>query len=428
MQQIAQWGKGRFYRADDASTIPQILLKETEQAARRNVITETFNPAVVGNHPILTGLNALPSLNGYVATTPKPTGQVVLVSHLDDPVLAVWQYGLGRVAAWTSDALGLWTKNWLEWNNAPRWWANLVTWSLPSPNDSALTVNGKVINGTGQLTVDLASGSPTQSGQQQVQVHIIAPDNSSQTITLEPTAPERWEGTFPTSQDGAYLVQVTWQSSTSGAKGGASRLTTQTGLVVPYSPEFRTQGTDMRFLRLLAQAGGGNLLQAADAATVFLQKLTPATASVPITFWLLMLAALLLPVDIAARRLSSFDFLVEGYQWLQARFKPAQTVGLATPTGRVEASTTSASLDHLRAKREARRSTVSTKIDARPPAKDNVPIPSVPSPKPAAATKQAQPARPAAVPRPQSKEPETATPSVASRLVEAKRKRGQPKS
>ena len=143
MQQIAQAGKGRFYRADDPNAIPQILLDETKQAAKRAIIEEPFVPAIVASHPILTGLGALPQLDGYVATTPKPAAQVVLTSSLDDPVLATWQYGLGRVVAWTSDALGLWTANWLRWSDAARWWANLVTWTLPSPG-SQLIVNGSV--------------------------------------------------------------------------------------------------------------------------------------------------------------------------------------------------------------------------------------------------------------------------------------------
>src|SRR5437660_4777948 len=93
---------------------------------------------------------------------------MVLISHKDDPVLAVWQYGLGRVAAWTSDALGLWTANWLRWSNAARWWANLVTWTLPSAN-SELNVNTQVVGGTGQLTVDLPPGSTGRAqGDQQV--------------------------------------------------------------------------------------------------------------------------------------------------------------------------------------------------------------------------------------------------------------------
>ena len=45
---------------------------------------------------------------------PKPAGLVVLshvTKHGLDPILAQWQYGLGRVVAWTSDAQGRWSAN-----------------------------------------------------------------------------------------------------------------------------------------------------------------------------------------------------------------------------------------------------------------------------------------------------------------------------
>ena len=34
----------------------------------------------------------------------------------DDPLLAQWQYGLGRSVAWTSDSTGRWAKNWVGWS------------------------------------------------------------------------------------------------------------------------------------------------------------------------------------------------------------------------------------------------------------------------------------------------------------------------
>jgi len=350
MYQIASLGRGRFYRADNPAAIPQILLKETQQATRRAIINEPFTPIIVGNHPILTGLSALPGLTGYVATTLKPTAQLVLISHKDDPVLAVWQYGLGRVAAWTSDALGLWTANWVQWSDAARWWANLVTWTLPTP-DSSLNVNATVAGGVGHLTVDLPPGTPiSTTSNQQVQVKIIAPDLSQEAVTLQPTAPQRWEGNFPTLQVGAYLLQVTWQ-------GGNTRLGTTTGMVVPYSPEYHSLGTDLRFLTLLAHAGNGSLLSPSETVAAFANNLAPASAAIPITFWLLALAALLLPIDIAARRLASLEFLVLGYQWLLSRFRPQ----LATQTAAIQESVVnSVALNTLRTKREARRDRINT--------------------------------------------------------------------
>jgi uncharacterized membrane protein len=352
MINIASWGKGRFYRADDPGVIPQVLLKETEQAARRTIINEPFVPEVVGTHPILTGLKGLPTLDGYVATTPKPAAQMVLISHHDDPVLAVWQYGLGRVAAWTSDALGLWTSHWLQWNQAAQWWANLVTWTLPAQN-SSMNINGQIVDGNGQITVDLPI---TQANnQQQVTAHIIAPDHSQQMINLQPAAPQRWQGNFPAVSVGTYIFQVTWQGTSS--TGSVSRLTATTGMVVPYSPEFHTQGTDITFLKLLARDGGGTLLTINDSSGAFQQNLLPVSASLPITFLLLALAALLLPLDIAARRLSSLESLVVAWRWLLIHLRLGK-FQLATTTDSLKDSSVGATLSNVRLQREERRAHV----------------------------------------------------------------------
>jgi hypothetical protein len=427
MQQIANWGKGRFYRADDPTTIPQILLKETQQAARRAIINEAFTPEVVGSHPILTGIGPLPILNGYVATTPKPAAQLVLVSHLNDPVLAVWQYGLGRVAAWTSDAQGLWTANWLGWSNSARWWANLVTWTLPS-SQSALDVNATVVNGTGQLTVDLPPGTPALAGSQQAQMHIIAPDLSQATIPLQPTAPGRWQGNFPAGQVGAYLLQVSLKGESNGT---TSTLATTTGLVVPYSPEYRSLGIDMRFLTLLAHAGGGSLLGPNSTAAAFASNLPPVSAAVPIIFLLLALAALLLPIDIALRRLSSLEFLVLGYQWLVARFKRSAPQ-LAAEAAQLSGTAIGSTLGNLRSQRAERRSratsTPQTTVSGKQSAKSakatrnagTSPLDTLQTP----ARQEAQPAT-RQEKTPQARQPEVST---TSQLLEAKRNRAKSRS
>jgi uncharacterized membrane protein len=419
MINIANWGRGRFYRADDPGSIPQVLLKETERAARRTVINESFVPAVVTQHPVLTGLSTLPDLNGYVATTPKPNAQMVLVSHRDDPVLAVWQYGLGRVVAWTSDALGLWTGQWLQWKEDAHWWANLVTWTLPSP-DSALNINSKVINGRGHLTVDLPANTAANAGnQQQVQARIVPPDYldnpgaSNQTVNLQPTAPQRWEGDFPVPQPGAYLIQVTWKD-----QKGAGQLQATTGMIVPYSPEFKTVGTDTQFLKRLAQAGGGSLLNPNDIAAAFSQKLSPVTAALPITFLLLALAALLLPIDIATRRLSNMEFLTLGYRWLMGLLNPA-TRTIATTAGQLTEGALGTSLGTLRTQRKARRGEALRQMRQASKAPPRTSTHTVKE------TRETTPATPVAT------STATETPSdvsVAERLLEAKRKRGSKKS
>ncbi|HUR16927.1 MAG TPA: VWA domain-containing protein, partial [Candidatus Limnocylindrales bacterium] len=113
---LAERGGGRFYPAPDPAAIPDIFLKETQQVSGQQIVEETFFPILTSSSPILNGLeDGLPQLRGYNGTTPKSAAQIVLVSTRDDPVLAQWQYGLGRSVAWTSDAQGRWATNWVAW-------------------------------------------------------------------------------------------------------------------------------------------------------------------------------------------------------------------------------------------------------------------------------------------------------------------------
>ena len=47
-------------------------------------------------------------LLGYVATSEKPRAETPLLTTQGDPLLAHWQYGLGRAVAFTSDAKAKW--------------------------------------------------------------------------------------------------------------------------------------------------------------------------------------------------------------------------------------------------------------------------------------------------------------------------------
>jgi hypothetical protein len=73
-------------------------------------------------------------------------------------------------------------------------------------------------------------------------------------------------------------------------------------------------------------------------------------AALLITFWLFALAALLLPIDIALRRLSSLEFLVVGYRWLASHVRLGK--GAQTEVNLV--------LNTVRARRQERRSRVAS--------------------------------------------------------------------
>jgi hypothetical protein len=83
------------------------------------IFEEPFTPKVLAASEVTKGVGAYPQLQGYVCTTPKARAELPLVSDKGDPLLAHWQYGLGRAVAWTSDAKSRWARNWLSWGRMP---------------------------------------------------------------------------------------------------------------------------------------------------------------------------------------------------------------------------------------------------------------------------------------------------------------------
>ena len=292
LQQIAGWGHGRFYQSNSLSDIPQIFIKETREALKPWIVEGRIAPQLASLADVIPGvpLDSFPVLSGYVATTPRAAADVVLKSPQGDPLLATWQYGLGRVMAWTSDAQGRWTRDLLAWQAANRFFGDIVHASLPQPGDPALQVETRV---QGDHTHLLVTAPPTSGAT--VTVSAVTPDLADAALTLSPTGAGRFEGDLATDQVGSYLLHIT-QSA-----GGVVRHTTTTGLVVPYSPEYRDLGTNTATLKAIAQAGGGIVLT--DLAQAFRVPVPSVKAAQPISEILLVLAILLFPVDVALRRL-----------------------------------------------------------------------------------------------------------------------------
>jgi hypothetical protein len=317
LQAMAGWGHGRFYQSNSIDDVPQIFLKETREALKPWIVEGSIAPRLSSLVDALPGvpLDAFPALTGYVATTPRSAADVILKSPQGDPLLASWQYGLGRVVAWTSDAQGRWTAGLLGWSSANRFFGDMVRYSLPQPGDPALQVETQV---QGDHTHILVT-TPGVSGATVI-VSAVTPDLADRQLPLAPTGPGRFEGDLPTDQVGSYLLHV------SESAGGALTHSNTTGLVVPYSPEYRNLGTDLASLRAIARAGGGTVIT--DISQVFKLPVPSVQAALPIAEILLVLAILLFPVDVALRRLI---FRLEDMPAWRAAVKPARKPAGAMP-------------------------------------------------------------------------------------------------
>jgi Mg-chelatase subunit ChlD len=317
LAQMAQAGRGQYHAVADARQLPRVFVQETAFASRAYGVERDFVPAR-GAHPILEGLGALPLLRGYVASTPKEAASLLLSSGepYDDPILAVWPYGLGRVAAFTSDAGARWAAAWAAWEQAAAWWGQLIGWTITRQADELQAQVTLQPDGRARLVVDAQDADGGFRDDLALSATLLAPDGTSRALPLEQTASGRYEASFAPDAEGAYILAI----RESGGEGRAL-----VGWTLGYSAEYGPpdpQQADL--LADLARRTGGRDLSAAPQAS-FARTLPPQEARAPLAPGLLLLALLLWPLDVALRRLS---LRREDWRALWARLRPARPQAL----------------------------------------------------------------------------------------------------
>jgi uncharacterized membrane protein len=297
MANISKWGRGRYYYTEDLQNIPRIFALETQLASDATIVEQAFRPlAADPGHEAIQGIDwkGVPPLGGYVATTAKASAEQLLASHREDPVLATWRYGLGRAAAFTSDASGRWTPQWLQWREFNRFWSQLVRWTLRSGSVSDTSAAVVRRDGYGEVLVDAVDAKGNFINFLDSEVGVVAPDRSRSVIDLEQVGPGRYVGRFPAKQEGVYLVGMAQR------KGDRVLGSQVAGLVVPYDEELRVLGVDWELLKGLAELTGGAALSAPEE--VFAKARRPFRAAIDLWPWLVGIGSILMLIDIALRR------------------------------------------------------------------------------------------------------------------------------
>ena len=317
MVDIAKWGKGRFYYTEDSQTIPRIFTLETQLASKASLVEQPFKPQLTApNHEAMQDINwkAVPPLGGYVATSIKQNAELVLMSHQEDPVLATWRYGLGRAAAFTSDAKAKWGVLWLRWADFNKFWAQLTRWTLRSGSRSDTTAIVQRTDQTGEVVVDAVDGKGEFINFLDSQIGVVSPNRERTVVDLEQIGPGRYRGRFPAPQEGVYLVGMAQRKQ---ERVVGSQLA---GLVVPYAQELRDLGVDETVLRELAELTGGTALQ--DPQDAFLKQRRRSRIAVDMWPWLVGFVALMMVPDIALRRVGPGGLLrMKG--WLRRKTRRA---------------------------------------------------------------------------------------------------------
>ncbi len=296
LQDIVQIGGGRFFLTGRAADVPNILTGEAQVLIQPFVVEGAFTPLRGTSHPILRSVETVPPLYGYIATTPKASAQVLLTSPRGDPILAVWQYGLGYSLAWTPDMSGQWAKDWVSWSQYPAVAAQMLAALFPPATAQRLTLDAQTQGDQLVLTARATRDDGTPETGLRVTGQMLATDGTDTELRLLEVAPGSYRLALSDLRPGAYLVQLL----ASNAQGQIQSSITG-GALVPLSNEYRYQSNNPALLANLAQISGGRVDP--EPSELFASPGNTSGIVRELGMPLVWLALILLPFDIALRRL-----------------------------------------------------------------------------------------------------------------------------
>lgn len=327
MKGIAKTTGGTHHNPQNPNQLPSIFIKEAK-TLRRSMIQEVhggFVPEISFPSSIVKGIDAMPPLYGYVITTPKPHPAVSVMevpkTEDRDPLLARWNYGVGRSVAFTSDLSPLWGADWVNWGQYQAFVKQLITDVSRVRRLGTLRIQSFASGTQGVVIVEDHSENPIFLN---LTAQVDGPHDQRREVRLKQTGPSRYEGRFPLWGVGRYQASVTAMHSTERSEPEqedqdaappspdqeVENESVQTervhaGFAVPYSQEhMRFRGDPITLERIREATGGRNLKADVTGEEIYdvervIRKSDKSMADwMPL--WIFLLSLLLL--DVAMRR------------------------------------------------------------------------------------------------------------------------------
>lgn len=309
LEQLADKCGGRYYFSDLASDIPKIFAREVFLGSDSYIQNGVFALKVQRSHELTSNLFAdgWPVIYGYIAATPKTASTPVIVSEdKDNPILTVWQYGLGRTVAWNSDVTGEWSGAFAGQDDYVQMWKRIVDYSTGNADMGEDRVDVVTVGEQTEITYqtdDYESGT-------EILVTVIDPEGKSTEEKLHATAPGQYTAQLPTPQTGLYHFNIR------RSEDGEIQSYLTTAAAVQFSDEYKFDVSADSYLKFVERYG--RIITEQDS--VFNRISTGARESYPMTNWLILLAICLFVADVAMRRFQFVPGIVKrGFPGRSAR-------------------------------------------------------------------------------------------------------------
>jgi Mg-chelatase subunit ChlD len=263
LQDFAQATGGVFYRVQDIEKLPLLLVGLTREAMNRRKQGRT-SVQVGSPSAILTGIDThnIPPIDFYASTVPKSGAQVPLQisrGERSTPLLAAWQYGLGRVSVFAADPDSLSTLSWIRWDRYDQFWSQLVTWTMREgePGSFAMRVRTET-DGALKIDAEKADSIPVSN----LVCRISGPGHVVD-VPMTQTDISLYTGEVGPLARGKYVATLMVKA------GDTEQVLTRRDFASPGAlpldaTELRLRPPNLELLQRLAQSTGGELNASPD--------------------------------------------------------------------------------------------------------------------------------------------------------------------
>lgn len=306
LKDIAAKGDGNIYFTQDANEVPRLFAQDTFSVARSSMIEEPtpmeFQSSILGiggdpdwNPPTLGGYNLC-----YIK--PQANQGAITLDEYAAPVVATWQAGVGRVAAFTGEADGQYSGDFTQWESVGDFYATLARWVAGETQQApdGIWVTQELREGSTVIQMHLDPSRQGDPFQVPPEIRVLRGDRGSPPI--KQTHNFRWKDadTLETSigLTGAETLIATVDFSE--MNGNAMSLPP---VRLPYSPEFKPEWTERgsTTLKDMARHTGGR--ERAELASIW-EEIPRKAQAFELAPWALGIAAFLFFVEILERRMA----------------------------------------------------------------------------------------------------------------------------
>jgi uncharacterized membrane protein len=307
MREIAEKTGGRYYGPIDSNPnqLPQIFIKEATVVRRSLIFEKDPLPVKFGrsSSDLVKGIEKFPNLRGMVLTSRKNSPQIevpLVANENNDPVLAHWQAGLGKVVAFTSDATERWGAYWAGSGMYQKFWAQVIRSVARPPMSTDFDIRITTEGTKAKVVVEAINKEAGYLNFLNVRGLGVRPNLKTEDVRLVQTGPGLYETEIDAKDAGNYIFMLNY----TGAGNQSGRI--MGGFAQNVSPEMRDLSSNETLLTQIAERTGGRVISPFDNTVNLFSRAGLPTASSPLPVWDVLIPFLLalIIIDVAIRRIA----------------------------------------------------------------------------------------------------------------------------